>query len=83
MHPEHDPETPAWKHDGVCVVPGGQLDPNTAQTPGMDRKAAINQARVGAQKSCVEAVENFLHARFERRWDFHRLQQPAPELRAR
>ena len=39
-----------WKHDGVRVVPGNQLDPNTAQTPGMDRKAAINFARVGAQK---------------------------------
>ena len=42
--------TPAWKHDGVRVVPGDRLDPNTAQTPGMDRKAAINFARVGAQK---------------------------------
>ena len=40
----------AWKHDGVRVVPGNQLDPNTAQTPGMDRKAAITFARVGAQK---------------------------------
>ena len=39
-----------WKHDGVRVVPADQLDPNTAQTPGMDRKAAINFARVGAQK---------------------------------
>jgi uncharacterized RmlC-like cupin family protein len=39
-----------WKHDGVRVIPGGSLDPNTAQTPGMDRKAAINAARVGAQK---------------------------------
>ena len=39
-----------WKHDGVRVVPGSQLDANTAQTPGMDRKAAINFARVGAQK---------------------------------
>src|SRR4051794_24827602 len=39
-----------WKHDGVRVIPGGSLDPNTAQTPGMDRKAAINYARVGAQK---------------------------------
>ena len=29
---------------------GRPLDPNTAQTPGMDRKAAINFARVGAQK---------------------------------
>ena len=32
------------------VIPGHSLDPNTAQTPGMDRKAAINFARVGAQK---------------------------------
>src|SRR5271170_5969201 len=39
-----------WKHDGVAVVSSHQLDPNTAQTPGMDRKAAINFARVGAQK---------------------------------
>jgi uncharacterized RmlC-like cupin family protein len=39
-----------WKHDGVRVIPAGSLDPNTAQTPGMDRKAAINYARVGAQK---------------------------------
>ena len=44
------PAAPAWKHDGVRVVPAGELDPNTAQTPGMDRKAAINFARVGAQK---------------------------------
>ena len=42
--------TQRWKHDGVCVVPGGQLDPSTAQTPGMDRRAAINFARVGARK---------------------------------
>ena len=39
-----------WKHDGVQVIPGGSLDPHTAQTPGMDRKAAINLARVGARK---------------------------------
>jgi uncharacterized RmlC-like cupin family protein len=39
-----------WKHDGVRVIPGTQLDPNTPQTPGMDRKAAITFARVGAQK---------------------------------
>ncbi len=41
---------PRWKHDGVRVIPGTSLDPNTAQTPGMDRKAAVNYARVGAQK---------------------------------
>ena len=39
-----------WKHDGVRVIPGGSLDTNTAQTPGMDRRAAITYARVGAQK---------------------------------
>jgi uncharacterized RmlC-like cupin family protein len=39
-----------WKRDGVQVVPGSDLDSNTAQTLGMDRKAAINFARVGAQK---------------------------------
>ena len=42
--------TARWKHDGVRVVPGDRLDSNTAQTPGMDRKAAIDFARVGAQK---------------------------------
>ncbi len=41
---------PKWKHDGVRVIPGHSLDSSTAQTPGMDRKAAINYARVGAQK---------------------------------
>ena len=41
---------PPWKHDGVRVIAGNQLDGNTAQTPGMDRKAAIDFARVGAQK---------------------------------
>ena len=39
-----------WKHDGVQIIPGHALDPNTPQTPGMERKAAINYARVGAQK---------------------------------
>ena len=48
-HSDHD-HTPDWKTNGVKVIPGGQLDPNTAQTPGMERQAAINLARVGAQK---------------------------------
>ena len=46
----NDPRAPKWKHDGVQVIPGGSLDSNTAQTPGMDRKAAINFARAGARK---------------------------------
>ena len=55
---DHGPQTspaPAvaptdWKHDGVRVIAGNQLDGNVPSTPGMDRKAAINFARVGAQK---------------------------------
>ena len=46
----HPDDTPRWKYDGVRVIKGDQLDPNTAQTPGMFRQAAINHARVGAQK---------------------------------
>ncbi len=49
-----DPTTPAggshWRENGVRVIGGDRLDPNTAQTPGMFRQAAINHARVGAQK---------------------------------
>ena len=44
----HDPER--WRLHGVRVVRGTQLDPNTAQTPGMKRAAAINHARAGAEK---------------------------------
>ena len=40
----------AWRESGVRVIPGDQLDSNTPQTPGMNRAAAINFARVGAQK---------------------------------
>ena len=46
---EHEDHLP-WKNDGVRVVHGDQLDTNTPQTPGMNRAAAINFARVGAQK---------------------------------
>ena len=43
-------ETKDWRNDGVRVIPSSALDPNTAQTPGMNRAAAINFARVGAEK---------------------------------
>ncbi len=52
-HPDasaHEPPHDHWKHHGVRVIKGDRLDANTAQTPGMFRKAAINHARVGAQK---------------------------------
>src|SRR5437667_8450876 len=40
----------AWRDHGVRVVKAGQLDSNTPQTPGMNRAAAINHARAGAEK---------------------------------
>jgi uncharacterized RmlC-like cupin family protein len=43
-------ETPDWRHHGVQVIPADRLDPNTAQTAGMDRAVAIDFARVGARK---------------------------------
>ena len=39
-----------WREHGVKVIPGSSLDPNTAQTPGMNRAAAVNKARAGAEK---------------------------------
>jgi uncharacterized RmlC-like cupin family protein len=39
-----------WRLDGVRVVRSNELDPNTPQTPGMDRAAAITYARAGAEK---------------------------------
>ena len=52
-----------WKHDGVRVIPAGSLDTNTAQTPGMNRAAAINFARVGAQKLWAGTVTIHAHAK--------------------
>ena len=49
-----------WKTNGVKVIPGDQLDTNTPQTPGMNRAAAINFARVGAQKIWAGTVH--IHA---------------------
>jgi len=43
-------DTPNWRDNGVKVIPGDRLDPNTPQTPGMSRAAAINHARTGASK---------------------------------
>src|SRR6266545_3590839 len=39
-----------WKHRGVRVVHANELDINTPQTPGMNRAAAITNARAGAEK---------------------------------
>ena len=39
-----------WRQHGVRVIPADSLDSITAQTPGVSRAAAINFARVGAEK---------------------------------
>jgi uncharacterized RmlC-like cupin family protein len=52
-----------WRHTGVRVVPAGQLDANTPQTPGMNRAAAIDFARVGARKLWAGTVHIHADAR--------------------
>ena len=39
-----------WREHGVKIIRANQLDPNTPQTPGMNRAAAITHARTGANK---------------------------------
>lgn len=56
-HEHHTPPPDGWKHSGVRVIPGDNLDTNTAQTPGMNRAAAINAARVGAQRIWAGTVQ--------------------------
>ena len=51
---------PRWKHDGIRVIAADQVDPNTPQTPGMNRAAAIDFARAGAQKLWAGTVS--IHA---------------------
>ncbi|MFZ0593579.1 MAG: cupin domain-containing protein [Bryobacteraceae bacterium] len=39
-----------WKEHGVRIIRAGNLDPNTPQTIGMSRAAAITHAKTGATK---------------------------------
>jgi uncharacterized RmlC-like cupin family protein len=49
-HQDHANDLHDWRLHGVRVVHGDELDVNTAQTPGMNRAAAITKARAGAEK---------------------------------
>ena len=53
-------DTEKWKNDGIRVIRSDQLDSNTPQTPGMNRAAAIDFARAGAQKLWAGTVH--IHA---------------------
>ena len=46
-----------WRLHGVRIVRAGELDPNTPQTPGMSRAAAITAARGGADKLWAGTVD--------------------------
>jgi uncharacterized RmlC-like cupin family protein len=45
-----------WRDHGVRIVRAADFDPNTPQTPGMTRAAAITHARTGAQKLWAGSV---------------------------
>ena len=57
---EHGEPSDGWRNTGVRVIKADNLDTTTAQTPGMNRAAAINHARVGAQKIWAGTVH--IHA---------------------
>ena len=46
-HADHESQ---WKYHGIRIVHSDELDINTAQTPGMNRAAAITHATAGAEK---------------------------------
>ena len=58
MSADHD-----WRTRGVRIVKSTELDPNTPQTPGMSRAAAIDFARAGAQKLWAGTVTIHANAR--------------------
>ena len=57
MSHDHQHDDDPYRHGGVRVIRAGNLDMNTAQTPGMSRAAAINHARVGAEKIWAGTVK--------------------------
>jgi uncharacterized RmlC-like cupin family protein len=52
-----------WKSNGVKIVRRNNLDPNTPQTPGMTRAAAITHAATGAAKLWAGTVTVNPHAK--------------------
>ena len=55
------PESPQdvdWRRHGVRIVHAGELDPNTPQTPGMTRAAAITPRARGAEKLWAGTVRS-------------------------
>jgi len=47
----------SWRNEGVRIVRKDQLDPNTPQTPGMHRMAAVTNASANATKIWAGTVD--------------------------
>jgi uncharacterized RmlC-like cupin family protein len=65
-----------WKHQGVRVVPGNQLDGNVPSTPGMDRKAGTVTIHANAKTGAhhhgpLESVIYVIKGRARMRWGDH------------
>jgi uncharacterized RmlC-like cupin family protein len=52
-----------WRSNGVRVIRVDELDPNTAQTPGMQRRAAVTTGLTGATKLWAGTVTIDANAR--------------------
>jgi uncharacterized RmlC-like cupin family protein len=52
-----------WRSNGVRIIRAGQLDANTAQTLGMQRRAAVTTERTGATKLWAGTVTIDANAR--------------------
>src|ERR1019366_8967901 len=80
-HPHSSEADVAWRHDGVRVITSNRLDPNTEQTPGVERKAGSNapparaqhihpDAKTGAHhRGELESVIYVHRGRARMRWD--------------
>jgi uncharacterized RmlC-like cupin family protein len=56
-------KSPRWKSDGVRVIRADELDDATAQTLGMQRRAAVTTERTGASKLWAGTVTIEAHAK--------------------
>ena len=56
-----------WRHHGVRVVKADELDPNTAQTPGMNRAAAIDRKTFGTEHVEEDVIIELINAHFDLR----------------
>ena len=71
----HD-HAPKWKHDGVRVIPGNSLDPNTAQTAGLGPTFKYDKKTAAALKAHAFDAPKMAATGFE----YERLDQLTTEV---